>query len=139
MKTVPQPPSPRGTGGQGSAWHHQLNSLGEDALEVPRHNIRLKDHAHRPTCCLLPSHGGVVGGTLTVAHALQEVFEGFSQLPRLQDKGQAQGLIGGLGFGEGGGPTHPGPGKGWEEGQSLTCLTWGRPRNLPSAGKEGVN
>ena len=49
------------------------------------------------------------GSTLTVAHALQEVFEGFSQLPRLQDKGQAQGLIGGLGFGEGGGPTHPGP------------------------------
>ena len=91
-------------------------------------------------CSLVPGVWGGAGSTLTVAHALQEVFEGFSQLPGLQDKGQAQGLIGGLGSGEGGGSAHPGPGKGWKEGQeSHLCDLGETPGICHLQGKEGMN
>lgn len=41
-----------------------------------------------PLCCWPPVYGvGWGGAVLTVAHALQEVFEGFSQLPGLQEGG----------------------------------------------------
>ena len=106
MKTVPQSLPLQGHGRAGV-------SLGSPTLQPRRRCPRSPQAQHLalekdscseppPAACSLVS-GGVGGSTLTVAHALQEVFEGFSQLPGLQGKGQAQGLIGGLGLGEGGG------------------------------------
>lgn len=46
-----------------------------------------------PPCCLSPGAGvGWGGSVLTIAHALQEVLEGFSQLPRLWEGGTDTGF-----------------------------------------------
>lgn len=95
--------------------------------------ICLQAAGHHPTQCaspmwlLPPSLQGVLrGGVLTVTHALKEVFEGFSQLPRLQDGGtgtcfdQVPVFSGGRSFP----PTQAGKGG---RIKSLTCVTWGSP------------
>lgn len=79
--------------------------------------------------CPRAGHGG---GILTVAHALQEVFEGFSQLPGLQEgtEGQAWALTGCLGFRERGDSPHPRPGKGGRERQESHLCDLGEPPGI---------
>ena len=88
--------------------------------------------------CPPVSRAGRGGGILTVAHALQEVFEGFSQLPGLQDEGQVHALFGCLGFRERGGFPNPWPGKGWREGQESHLCDLGEPPGICHLqGREG--
>lgn len=82
------------------------------------HNRTSCPQAAQPLLATCP-RAGHGGGILTVAHALQEVFEGFSQLPGLREgtEGQAWALTGCLGFRERGDSPHPRPGKGGRERQ----------------------
>ena len=50
--------------------------------------------------CPPVSRAGAGGGILTVAHALQEIFESLSQLPWLQDRETVHALTGCLGLEE---------------------------------------
>lgn len=78
--------------------------------------------AHLAVPAPLPPAGSGGGGrVLTVAHALQEVLEGFRQLPGLRGYRH---ILDRLALGEGGGPP-PQPRQ--ERGLSLTCVTCGSP------------
>lgn len=88
--------------------------------------------------CPPVSRAGWGGGILTVAHALQEVLEGFSQLPGLQGKGQVHALFACLGFRGRGGFPNPWPGKGRREGQESHLCDLGEPPGICHLqGREG--